>query len=73
MNRYGNIKALNNLNLLVSLGIISITVIDWIVLYEYYLDERKSNGKMQSYCNTAENYKVNETTIRRIASWMESY
>jgi hypothetical protein len=71
-NRYQTIKLIPNLNKLISLGIIPINVLDWIVIYEYYLSERSSLGKMQSYCNTAENYKLSERQIMNVVSWMES-
>lgn len=69
--RYNVLKQIPNFNLLISLGIMPMSIVDWIVMYEYYLDEKKIHKKMQSYSNTAENYKVNETTIRRIVCWME--
>jgi hypothetical protein len=72
LNRYQTIKLIDNINTLVAMGIISIIVLDWIVIYEYYLIERKTLGKMQSYCNTAENYKLSERQIMNVVAWMES-
>lgn len=69
--RYNILKEIE-LTKLVARGIVSIHLMDWLVIYEYYLDERKTLGKMQSYSNTAENYKVDETTVRRLVYWMES-
>lgn len=71
-NRYEVLKSLKEFNLLISLGIIPINIVDWIVMYEYYIEERKVNKKMQSYSNTAENYKVHEQTIMNVVSWMET-
>lgn len=53
-------------------GLIPVHIMTWRTIYEYYLVERESNGKMQSYSNTAENYKVNECTVRNIVYWMNS-
>ena len=71
-NRYQTIKALDNFNLLISLGIVPITIMDWIVIYEFYLEERKTNKKMHSYSNTAENYRMSESQIINVVYWMES-
>lgn len=71
-NRYETIKALDNFKLLISLGIVPITIMDWLVIYEYYLEERKTNKKMQSYSNTAENYRMSESQIINVVYWMES-
>ena len=71
--RYKVLKQLNGkFRILINLGIIPINIWDWVVMYEYYLEERKVNGKMQSYQNTAEQYRVSETTIRNLVKWMES-
>lgn len=69
--RYNILKEIE-LTKLVARGIVPIHLMDWLVIYEYYLDERKTLGKMQSYSNTAENYKVDETTVRRLVYWMEN-
>ena len=71
--RYKVLKQLNGkFRILINLGIIPISIWDWLVMYEYYLEERKVNAKMQSYQNTAEQYRVTETTIRNLVKWMES-
>ena len=72
VNRYETLKKATNITTLISIGVIPITIIDWIVIYEYYLDERKSQKKMQSYSNTAENYKLSERQVMNIACWMEN-
>jgi len=71
-NRYQAIKEIQNLKQLIAFGIVPISILEWVVMYEYYLDERKSLGKMQSYSNTAENYRVHEDTIRKLVYWMET-
>jgi hypothetical protein len=70
-NRYLVLKEIE-LTKLVGLNIIPIHLMDWLVIYEYYCEERKSLGKMQSYSNTAENYKLSESHIMNVVSWMES-
>ena len=71
MSRYNVLKKLDNFNLLISLGVIPINILDWIVIYEYYLSEREYCKKMQSYSNAAENYKISEKHTLYIVSWME--
>lgn len=71
LNRYQTIKALANFNLLISLGIVPINIMDWIVIYEYYLSERETQKKMQAYSNTAENYKLKERQVMNVVSWMQ--
>lgn len=70
-NRYETLKSLENFNKLIALGILSIHLFDWIVIYEYYLIERQTNKKLQSYSNTAEQYKIGERHVMRVVSWME--
>jgi hypothetical protein len=71
-NRYQTLKLIENLNRLVALGIVPINILDWIVMYEYYLSERTKLSKMQSYCNTSENYRLSERQIMNVVAWMES-
>jgi hypothetical protein len=71
-NRYQTIKSLNvNFNVLIGLGIVPIHIYDWIHIYEYYLIERKSEKKMQSYENTAENFKISTWQVMNVVKWME--
>ena len=70
VDRYTEIKNIPDLNKLICLGIIPMVYIDWMVIYEFYLSERINLGKMQSYSNTAENYKMSETQIRNIVAWL---
>ena len=71
VNRYTILKSIPNINKLYLLGILPIHLMDWTVIYEYYLDERKCLGKMQSYSNTADNYNLSENHIMNIVYWME--
>ena len=56
----------------ISRGIVSVNYMSKTTMYEYYLSERKTENKMQSYQNTAEHYNTSEKTIERIVYWMES-
>ncbi len=71
--RYEILKEIN-LTMLISIGIIPQHIFDWFVIYEWYLKERLTNSKMQSYSNTAEYRKqvISERTVRNIVKWMES-
>jgi hypothetical protein len=71
-NRYEIIKALNgNFKTLVSLGIVPIQIHDWVNIYEFFLIERKTEKKMQSYENTAENFKISTRQVMNVIRWME--
>lgn len=57
----------------ISKGVMSVHFLTWKTMYEYYISERKEgNSKMESYQNTAENYKVSEATVRNMVYWMNS-
>jgi len=57
----------------ISRGIMSVHFLTWETMYEYYLSEiDEGKGKMISYVNTAENYKVSEATVRNMVYWMNS-
>jgi len=71
VNRYQTLKELTNFKELISFGIIPMNIFDWVIIYEYYLSERTTNKKMQSYCNTAENYKISERQVMNVVLWME--
>lgn len=72
-NRYEVLKSIE-LHKLISLGIVSIHLFDWITIYEWYIKERQTNNKMQSYANTSEFRKqvISEKTVRNIVKWMET-
>jgi hypothetical protein len=71
-NRYEIIKDLNgNFKTLVSLGIVPIQIHDWVNIYEFFLIERKTEKKMQSYENTAENFKISTRQVMNVIRWME--
>jgi hypothetical protein len=51
-------------------GIIHVKVMDWLVVYEFYLNELKSNKKSVSVTYTSEKYNCSEKTILRIINFM---
>ena len=55
---------------MMSLGILRQSVLNDIKIYEFYLNERKTNGCMQARTNTAENFCTSEETISRIIKRM---
>jgi hypothetical protein len=71
-NTYQTLKDLENFNFLISKGIIKMIVYDWLVMYEFFLEERKSLDKMMAYENTAENYKCSTRQIMNLVKWMEN-
>ena len=71
MNRYEAICSTKNLNVLIKLGILPLTVLDYKCIYEYYKQERRTNNKKESEFNTAENFHISERTVRRVAVWMQ--
>ncbi len=71
VNRYETIKQTTNFKTLIALGVVPINIFDWVIIYEYYLSEREKYKKMQSYSNTAENYKISERQVMNVVCWME--
>lgn len=75
MTKYEFIKSIEpQFTNLIKLGFIGVHFFDWINIYEWYLKERKTNGIMQSYSNTAEFRKpiLCEGHIRKVVKYMES-
>jgi hypothetical protein len=71
--RYKVLKQLNGkFRILINLGIIPINIWDWVVMYEYYLEERKSNAPSLLLLPDRKSNRVSETTIRNLVKWMES-
>lgn len=72
-----NYKVVNDLkekglyNFLVQRGIISMQVYDKVVIYEFYLEEIKTNKKMQAYENTAHHYNISDRLVMDIVKFME--
>ena len=70
-NRYELIKQTENFNQLVSLGVIPMQIFDWLTMYEFYLNERKTEPKMQAYQNTADEFNFSDRQIMNLVSWFE--
>lgn len=73
ISRYERIKTLDPKTFrgLIAVGIISVDVLTWVTVYEFYTLELKDGvKKMQAYENTAEHFKVSTSTIRRVVSFM---
>jgi hypothetical protein len=51
-------------------GIIHVKIMDWLVVYEYYLNELKSHKKSVSITATADKYNCSENTIRNLINFM---
>ena len=56
---------------LMSCGLLRQSVLNDIKVYEFYLNECKTTGKMQARTNTAENFCTSEETISRIIQRMK--
>ncbi len=72
MGAYELIISLDNstLDRLMSTGLLRATVKRDIEVYEYYINECKTVGKMQARTNTAEQFCTSEETISRIIQKM---
>lgn len=51
-------------------GIISISIMDYLTVYEFYLNELKSNSKSVSITSSAEYFNCSEKTIYNIINFM---
>lgn len=52
-------------------GIIPVTIMDYLTVYEFYLSELKSNSKMTAITSSAEKYNCTEQTIYNIIRYMK--
>lgn len=52
-------------------GIIPVHIMDWITMYEFYLNELKSNEKRISLQSAVEYYNCSEVTMYRIIKFMK--
>ena len=62
---------LSTIDLLLSKGLFRSTVKRDIEVYEYYINECKTEGRMQARTNTAERFSTSEETISRIIQRMK--
>jgi hypothetical protein len=72
VNNYSVLKATPNINTLIQIGVISCHILQWIQMYEYYLQRRESEKKMQAYEDTAENFKISSRQVMNLVNYMES-
>ena len=57
---------------LLRVGVIPISILDRKVYYEFYLEQLKVNGKMQSIQNTCEEFNISQKTVYNAINLMES-
>jgi hypothetical protein len=55
---------------MVKRGIIHVKIMDWLVVYEFYLNELKSNKKSVAITTTSEKYNCSERTIHYLINFM---
>jgi hypothetical protein len=53
-------------------GIIPVHIMDWITVYEYFLNELKTNPKTVSIVATADHYNCTDKTIYNIIRFMKN-
>jgi hypothetical protein len=53
-------------------GVVHVKVMDWVVVYEFFLNELKNNKKSIAITATAEKYNCSENTIRNLINFMIS-
>ena len=53
-------------------GIIPVHIMDWITVYEYFLNELKTNSKTVSIVATADHYNCTDKTIYNIIRFMKN-
>lgn len=71
-NRYDLFQKIDTVRL-VTKGILSVHLLDWIIFYEKFLiDFEKTGAKCQSYQNVAEDYNVSFDTVKRAVKYMSS-
>jgi hypothetical protein len=73
MVNYEFIKSLDNDLFLqmVRRGIIPVHIMDWITVYDFYLNELKSKTKVQSLLSSAEYFNCTDKTIYNIINFMK--
>ena len=72
VNNYEVLKQTKNINTLIQIGVISCHILSWIQMYEYYLNRRKTEKKMQAYEDTADNFKISSRQVMNLVNYMES-
>lgn len=59
------------IDILLSTGYLRPMTLRDVAIYEFYVNERKTNGCMQARTNTAEKFSTSEETISRIIKRMK--
>ena len=73
MNNYNYIKNLGDEFIkMVRRGMMSIYMMDYVVIYEFYSRIRKENGTSESVLQTAVNYNCGERKVYKIIKYMET-
>lgn len=73
MVNYDFIKSLDNSLFIgmVKRGIISVHVMDYVTIYEFYLNELKTNSKTVAILATAEKFNCHENTVYNIIKFLQ--
>jgi hypothetical protein len=73
MVNYEFLKSLDNdlFYEMVRRGVVSVHIMDWVTIYEFYLNELKSNSKSVAIVSTAEKYNCHENTIYNIIKFLQ--
>jgi hypothetical protein len=57
---------------LVALGVIGITVVNWLDIYDHFISECKDNQKAIAIQFTADYWSISERNLYRIISYFEN-
>lgn len=66
------LREADKLEPLVRAGVVPITFLDYLTIYERYVLHRKTARKMQSYEDTAQELNVSARTVRIVVQKMEA-
>lgn len=72
MVRYELIKETKNINKLINLGIVPLSIATRMQVYETYLDNIKKMKKSQAVRFTADHYQLSDSQIYKVINYMES-
>lgn len=72
MVRYELLKEMRNMHQLVGAGIVSISMVTKLQVYETYLELLKTSKKPQAIKDTADYYNFSDSQIYKVITFMES-
>jgi len=72
MVRYELIKETKNINKLINLGIVPLSIATRMQVYETYLENIKKMKKSQAVRFTADHYQLSDSQIYKVINYMES-